>query len=70
MPMKQELWFLSDLPDEQGVLSMLRRRAQDEKAQVRKAALQALEGVVRFEAPDYRRQVSYHCLNQQHLYVL
>lgn len=68
--MKQELWFLSDLPDEQGVLSMLRRRAQDEKAQVRKAALQALESVVRFEAPDYRRQVSYHCLNQHHLYVL
>lgn len=58
MQMKQELWFLSDLPDEQGVLSMLRRRAGDEKVQVRKAALQALEGVVRFEAPDYRRQVS------------
>ncbi|XP_052706272.1 condensin-2 complex subunit D3-like isoform X1 [Crassostrea angulata] len=48
--------FNPNLPDEQGVLSMLRRRAQDEKAQVRKAALQALESVVRFEAPDYRRQ--------------
>ncbi|XP_078330914.1 condensin-2 complex subunit D3-L-like isoform X1 [Crassostrea virginica] len=48
--------FNPNLPDEQGVLSMLRRRARDEKVQVRKAALQALECVVRFEAPDYRRQ--------------
>ncbi|XP_055997299.1 condensin-2 complex subunit D3-like isoform X2 [Ostrea edulis] len=48
--------FNPNLPDEQGVLSMLRRRARDEKVNVRKAALQALECVIKFEAPDYRRQ--------------
>lgn len=53
---------VTDLPDDEGVLSMIRRRARDEKVNVRKAALQAVENVIRFEAPDYRRQVgAYHC---------
>ena len=37
---------------------MLRRRIKDEKLNVRKAALQALESAIRFEAPNYRKEVS------------
>ena len=36
---------------------MLRRRAKDEKLVVRKAALQAIESTIRFEAPYYRKEV-------------
>ncbi|XP_041367044.1 condensin-2 complex subunit D3-like [Gigantopelta aegis] len=48
--------FNPDVLDNDGILSMLRRRSQDEKVGVRKAALQALENVIRFEAPNYRKQ--------------
>lgn len=36
---------------------MLRRRAKDDKVNVRKSAIQALEAAVRFEAPNYTKQV-------------
>lgn len=35
--------------DGKGVVSMLRRRAMDERVNVRKAALQALESLIRIE---------------------
>ena len=44
------------LPDNEGVFSMLRRRCKDEKLNVRKAALQAMESAIRFEAPTYRKE--------------
>ncbi|XP_046375579.2 condensin-2 complex subunit D3-like isoform X1 [Haliotis rufescens] len=48
--------FNANLIDDDGVISMLRRRSQDQKVNVRKAALQALECMIRFEAPDYRKE--------------
>ena len=45
------------MPDDNGVTSMFRRRAKDPKVNVRKAALQALENIIRFQAPDYSRLV-------------
>ncbi|XP_033751450.1 LOW QUALITY PROTEIN: condensin-2 complex subunit D3-like [Pecten maximus] len=48
--------FNPNLADDDGVMSMLRRRSRDEKVNVRKAALLAVENIIRFEAPDYRRQ--------------
>ena len=54
---KHGLMNFSDLPDSDGVFSMLRRRAKDEKVVVRKAALQAIETAIRFEAPNYRKEV-------------
>ncbi|OWF35473.1 condensin-2 complex subunit D3-like isoform X2 [Mizuhopecten yessoensis] len=48
--------FNPNLPDDDGVMSMLRRRSRDEKVNVRKSALLAVENIIRFEAPDYRRQ--------------
>ncbi|XP_053384703.1 condensin-2 complex subunit D3-like [Mercenaria mercenaria] len=48
--------FDPNLSDSEGVFSMLRRRARDEKVNVRKAALQALEAAVRFEMPNYTKQ--------------
>ncbi|XP_013421009.1 condensin-2 complex subunit D3-like [Lingula anatina] len=45
------------LADGKGVVSMLRRRACDEKVNVRKAALQALENVVRMEGDAFNKQV-------------
>ncbi len=37
------------MADGKGVVSMLRRRAADEKVNVRKAALQALENIMRLD---------------------
>ncbi|CAG2210196.1 NCAPD3 [Mytilus edulis] len=45
-----------DMPDDDGVTSMFRRRAKDPKVNVRKAALHALENIIRFQCPDYSRQ--------------
>ncbi|XP_013421008.1 condensin-2 complex subunit D3-like, partial [Lingula anatina] len=44
------------LADGKGVVSMLRRRACDEKVNVRKAALQALENVIRMEGAAFNKQ--------------
>ncbi|XP_069133274.1 condensin-2 complex subunit D3-L-like [Argopecten irradians] len=48
--------FNANLPDDEGVMSMLRRRSRDPKVNVRKSALMAMEHIIRFEAPDYSRQ--------------
>jgi len=48
---------ISDLSDCEGVFSMLRRRIKDEKVNVRKAAVHALECAVRYEMPNYTKQV-------------
>ncbi|CAH1786833.1 unnamed protein product, partial [Owenia fusiformis] len=41
------------LPDGQGVVSLLRRRATDEKVNVRKAALQALENIIKLDGEHF-----------------
>jgi hypothetical protein len=46
------------MPDTEGVASMFRRRATDPKVNVRKAALHALENIIRFQSPNFTRQVS------------
>ncbi len=51
-------WFRAALADGKGVTSMLRWRAGDEKVNVRKAALQALESVVRLEGDAYSKEAS------------
>ncbi|KAL5006443.1 hypothetical protein ScPMuIL_015249 [Solemya velum] len=48
--------FNPNLVDDDGVISMLRRRAQDEKVNVRKSALQAIESFIRFEGASYRKE--------------
>ncbi|KAK3583282.1 hypothetical protein CHS0354_011171 [Potamilus streckersoni] len=48
--------FDPNLEDSEGVLSMLRRRCGDEKVNVRKSSLQAIERIIRFEAPNYRKK--------------
>ncbi|KAL3841668.1 hypothetical protein ACJMK2_019782 [Sinanodonta woodiana] len=48
--------FDPNLEDSDGVLSMLRRRCGDEKVNVRKSSLQAIERIIRFEAPNYRKK--------------
>ncbi|XP_063400127.1 condensin-2 complex subunit D3-L-like [Mytilus trossulus] len=48
--------FNPNMPDDDGVTSMFRRRAKDPKVNVRKAALHALENIIRFQCPDYSRQ--------------
>ncbi|XP_052213027.1 condensin-2 complex subunit D3-like isoform X2 [Dreissena polymorpha] len=48
--------FDPNLSDSEGVFSMLRRRARDEKVNVRKAALQAIEAAIRFEMPNCNEQ--------------
>ena len=45
------------LGDGKGVMSLLRRRAGDEKVNVRKAALQALENIVKLESDGYNKEV-------------
>ena len=42
----------SALPDGQGLVSMLRRRAGDSKVHVRKAAIQALHGMIKLQGQD------------------
>ena len=44
--------------DSTGILSMLRRRAGDTKINVRKAALQTLEAIIRLEGSGFNQQVS------------
>lgn len=46
------------LQDPEGVTSMLRRRASDEKVMVRKAAVQTLESAIRLAGPAYKQQVT------------
>ena len=46
------------LTDGQGVTSMLRRRMCDEKVNVRKAALLALESLIRMNKDNVNEQVS------------
>ncbi|KAL8602928.1 hypothetical protein ACOMHN_057238 [Nucella lapillus] len=46
----------NSLPDRQGVVSMLHRRAREEKVFVRKAALHALHKFILFEAPAVRTE--------------
>ncbi|WAR03163.1 CNDD3-like protein [Mya arenaria] len=48
--------FDPNLSDSEGVFSMLRRRLNDERVNVRKAALHALEAAVRFQMPNYTEQ--------------
>ena len=45
------------LTDGKGVLSMLRRRIQDEKVNVRKASLQAMENLIRLDKTHVNAQV-------------
>ncbi|GFR84018.1 condensin-2 complex subunit D3-like, partial [Elysia marginata] len=45
-----------DLPDAEGVVSMIHRRVLDSKVVVRKCALQALESFILFEAPNFRSE--------------
>ena len=45
------------LPDSTGVVSMLRRRVCDEKVNVRKAAVQALESIILLDATNFFDQV-------------
>lgn len=47
----------SDLLDAEGVISMLKRRCRDERVNVRKAAVQAVEGFLLFGAPFYQHEV-------------
>ncbi|ESO91741.1 hypothetical protein LOTGIDRAFT_233338 [Lottia gigantea] len=48
--------FNPDLTDNEGVISMLRRRSSDENAGVRKAAVQALQNIILFEKPNFRKE--------------
>ena len=45
------------LPDNLGVVSMLRRRVCDEKVNVRKAAIQALESLILLDVANFCNQV-------------
>ena len=45
------------LPDSTGVVSMLRRRVCDEKVNVRKAAVQALESIILLDTTNFFEQV-------------
>ena len=45
------------LPDNMGVVSMLRRRVCDEKVNVRKAAIQALESLILLDVANFCNQV-------------
>jgi len=49
--------WLVGLEDNTGVVSMLRRRSNDEKINVRKASLLAIENVCRLEAQNVNEQV-------------
>ena len=55
--LKKMTFDFPDLSDREGLFSMLRRRAQDDKLNVRKAAIQTLESAIRFEAPNITKQV-------------
>ncbi|KAL4224772.1 Condensin-2 complex subunit D3 [Mactra antiquata] len=48
--------FDPNLSDSEGVFSMLRRRTCDQKVNVRKVALQAVEAALRFEKPNFSPQ--------------
>ncbi|XP_050409981.2 condensin-2 complex subunit D3 isoform X2 [Patella vulgata] len=48
--------FNPDLTDNEGVISMLRRRSGDDNAGVRKAAVKALQNIILFEKPNFRQE--------------
>lgn len=49
------------LGDSNGVISMLRRRCNDDKISVRKSALVAIEMMVRIEGCDFNGLVNQFC---------
>ena len=51
--------FRVALADGKGVMSLLRRRAGDEKVNVRKAALQALENIIKLESDGFNKEVNF-----------
>ena len=51
--------FVAGAAQESVIVLMLRRRATDEKVGVRKAALLALEGIIRLNIANISRDVSY-----------
>ena len=54
--------FVAGAAQESVIVLMLRRRATDEKVGVRKAALLALEGIIRLNITNISRDVSYLAL--------
>jgi hypothetical protein len=53
------VYIISALYDGQGVTSMVRRRALDEKVGVRKAAIQALASIIKLDHLNFNQDVSY-----------
>ena len=60
-------FVITALTDGKGMLSMLRRRAADEKVNVRKSALVALENIIRLNGDSFNQQVR---LKQHNIYIL